>query len=380
MFQTDVSGGPAATATQTDLTARDGVVYAGSKDNRMYAIYASSGRERWSYNARSDVTGGGILSDDGAVLYFGTDSSGFFALDTDDGSRRWSYQPERIGTFEAKPTLYENVLIAAGDGRVYAFDADTESEEEGKLLWANPMISRDLEYFRFRESGTAYRGAFYIGNDDGTLHGFHIETGGTNGNARLRGTQMPYCQGDDDCREGEDELEPLRSAVVRHGSDIYFGNDAGELIQYTRNAITWVFTESQRGVRGDIAATDEIVVFADRSGAVYAVNPDPEEAYKRREADRYKTPERIWVEYIEDNRWIVGGPVISGDYVYLIDSHGVLYMIDLEHGKTRYTLDLWSGNDPCVSCKSTPAVEGDMLFAGTQDGSIIGVQLPIYAE
>ena len=63
-----------------------------------------------------------------------------------------------------------------------------------------------------------------------------------------------------------------------------------------------------------------------------------------------------------------------------IDSYGVLYMIDLERGKTIHKLDLWSGDDPCVSCSSTPAIEGDMLFVGTQDGTIAGVQLPVFTD
>ena len=365
------------TASDADVTVRDGVVYAGSKDNKIYAIYASSGTEKWSYNAHSDVTSGGVLSEDGSILYFGTDNTGFFALETDDGAKRWSYEPDRIGRFEAMPTLYQNKIIAAADARVYAFDADSTSDDEGKLLWAQPKLTLETDYGRFRESGTAYRDAFYIGNDDGTLHGFHTDTGGRNGSARLRGEQMPYFEeGDDD-----DDLEPLRTAVVRNGADIYFGNDAGELIRYTGNSISWVFeTEAQRNVRGDIAATDEIVVFADRSGAIYGVNPDPEEARKRRTTDEYETPQEIWVEYIEDARWVAGGPVISGDYVYVIDSHGVLYMIDLERGKTIHKLDLWSGDDPCVSCSSTSAIEGDMLFVGTQDGTIVGVQLPVFTD
>ncbi len=377
-FQTGVSGNVATTASDADLTVRDGVVYAGSKDNKMYAIYASSGQEKWSYNAGSDVTSGGVLSEDGAILYFGTDHTGFFALDTDDGSRRWSYEPDRIPKFEAKPTLYQNKVIGAADNRVYAFNADIESEQEGNLLWAYPRINRDSELERFRESGAAYRDAFYIGNDDGTLHGININDGSRDGSARYRADQMPYCQDGGGCTA--DDYEPLRTAVVRNGTDLYFGNNAGELIQYTGNVIRWVFTtSSQRNVQGDIAATDEFVVFADRSGAIYAVNPDPEEATKNT-TSKYKKPERIWIESTEDRRWIVGGPVISGDYVYVIDSHGLLYMIDLERGKTRYTLDLWAGDAPCVSCRSTPAIEGDMLFVGTQDGTIVGVQLPIHAD
>ena len=386
-FQTGVSGSVATTAFNSDLVAHDGVVYAGSKDNKVYAIYASSGQEKWSYNAGSDVTSGGVLSEDGAILYFGTDHTGFFALDTDDGSRRWCYrcdEDDRSESFDARPTLYRDRVIAPAYGRIYAFNADSTSEQEGDLLWAYPRIGHESKDWRFTEAGTAYREAFYIGNgaadSDGTLHGFHTSDGTPDGGPRLRGDQMPYCQEDEDCRSGEDDREPLRTAVVRNGSDIYFGNDAGELIQYTGDTISWVFTTpSNRNVRGDIAATDEIVIFADRSGAIYALNPDREEAVKG--ANKvHRRPERLWVESTEEQRWIVGGPVISGDYVYVIDSYGLLYMIDLERGKTRYTLDLWSGDAPCVSCRSTPAIEGDMLFAGSQDGTIVGVQLPIYAD
>ena len=238
MFQTDVSGNVAMTASDADLTVYDGVVYAGSKDNKIYAIYASSGAEKWSYNAHSDVTSGGVLSEDGSILYFGTDNTGFFALETDDGAKRWSYEPDRIGRIEAKPTLYQNTIIAAADNRIYAFDADSSSDDEGRLLWAQPKLTLETDYGRFRESGAAYRDAFYIGNDDGTLHGFHTDTGGRSGKRPVaRMTQMPYFEEDEDCidrNRGERyDVEPLRTAVVRNGADIYFGNDAGELIRYT---------------------------------------------------------------------------------------------------------------------------------------------------
>ena len=379
----------ARTSFNTDLTVRDGIVYAGSKDHRMYAIKASSGEEKWSYNARSDITSGGTLSEDGTILYFGTEYSGFFALDTDSGSRRWCYRcdrDDRSESFQANPTVYQDMVIAPAEGRVYAFNADTTSEEEGKLLWAQPDVRRTEKDWRFREPGTVYKDVFYIGNgqgnSDGTLYGFRTDTGTPK--SRLQGYKMPYCQ-DEECHAGtkpnQYDFEPLRTAVVRNGKNIYFGNDAGELIQRSENVIKWVYrTDKKSNVLGKIAATEEMVIFADRSGAIYAVDPDPKEATKD-DDDRYREPKRIWIEFTEDNRFIIGGPVISGDYVYVIDSHGVLYMIDLERGKTRYTLDLWGGDDPCPSfCNSTPAIEGDMLFAGTRDGTIVGIQLPIYAQ
>jgi outer membrane protein assembly factor BamB len=168
--------------------------------------------------------------------------------------------------------------------------------------------------------------------------------------------------------------------VVKSGDDIYFGNDAREIIKYTKNRTRWVYY-AKRPVRGEIAATEDIVVAADRSGAIYALNPNEREADRKRERDPYDTPELLWREYTEafegTDAAVIGGPVIAGAYVYVIDHFGVLYMIDLERGKAEYQLDLWEGDKPCRLCKSSPAVEGDMLFAGTQDGTIVGIQLPL---
>ena len=110
------------------------------------------------------------------------------------------------------------------------------------------------------------------------------------------------------------------------------------------------------------------------------MNPDEREAELKNKNDDYKTPERLWREFTDQyegrDARVVGGPVIAGQWVFLIDQFGILYMIDIERGKAEYKLDLWSGESPCVLCKSSPAVEGNMIFVGTQDGTIVGIQLP----
>ena len=377
-FQTESTGTGPIRAIVPDVTVHDGIVYVGSKDDKFYAIYAATGEVRWVRNVSSDVTTGAVVSEDGSIVYFGTNSEGLLALETEDGSIRWEYNPDSIRSFNVRPTIYENVLIAPNDdGRIYAFDADPESEKEGELKWVYPNPPRK-ELDQFEEAGIAHDDAFYIGNDDGTLHGITISNGLPNGSARLRGNQMPYYDPGSD-----DPPELLRTAIVRSGTDIYFGNDGREIIKYTGNRIRWVYN-TERPVRGDIAAIESVVVAADLSGAVYALNPDEREAELKREGDDYKSPEVLWREFTDSNEGrdarVIGGPVIAGQWVFVLDHFGILYMIDLERGKAEYKLDLWDGNPPCRLCKSGPAIEDDMLFVGTQDGTIVGVQLPIHVD
>ncbi len=307
-------------------------------------------------------------------MFFGTAADGVFALDTEDGSKRWDYNHDDARGFDVRPTLYKNLLIApTTGGRVYAIDADPESDTEGEVKWIYPKLS-SKELPQFEEAGVAYEGNFYIGNRDGTLHGITISTGIRNGSATHRGEKLPHFN-----PGGDEDAEPIRAKVARAGPDIYFANDANEIIKYTGHRVRWVYP-AERPVRGEIAATEEIVIAADRSGAIYALNPDEDEAERRRENDPYKTPELVWREFTDrfeniDAR-IIGGPIIAGQWVFIVDHFGILYMIDIERGKTEYKIDLWEGLRPCTLCRSTPAVEGNMIFVGTQDGTIVGIQLP----
>ena len=376
-FQTDSPGTGPVRSIVPDITVHEGIVYVGSKDNNFYAFYARDGVVRWSRDMGSDVTAGAVVSEDGSTVFVGTQNDGMFALNTEDGSRIWQYDPDNLrGSYDVKPTLYQNLLIAPhSTGHIYAFDIDPDSENVGKPKWIQPAL-KSKAWGDFEESGTAHDNVFYIGENGGTLYGIRINTGLKHGTPTLYGRQMPYYRAanDDDA-----ETKPLRSAVVNVGDEVYFGNDANEIIKYRGNQVRWVF-EAERPVRGDIAATEDIVIATDRSGAVYALNPDERQAEKKRETDRYAEPEELWKEYLDQHEGIdsrvIGGPVISGAYVYVLDHFGVLYMIDLERGKPQHRIDLWDGARGCQLCKSSPAVSGDMIFAGTQDGTIVGIKIP----
>ena len=373
-FQTDSQGTGTQRAVTPDITVDRGVVYVGSKRGTMYAIDAQSGKELWSTNVRSRVDSQVAVSEDGATIFFGTAAEGLYALDTDSGSKLWNYKSDAYARgFDVKPTIYKDTVIApSSSGRIFAFNGDRESDnfEKPEVKWIYPKPPSKEIQGNFREAGTAHEDAYYVGSDDGTLYGMRISTGIVHSKARKLGEKMPYYDVDVD----EDPVA-IRSQIARYDDELYFGNEDDRIFKYTRYRFKWVYT-ADRPIRGSIAAAEDIVIAADTTGKIYGLNPDETKAERLREIDNYDSPQVLWTEFTDAKARIAGGPIIAGDWAYVIDQLGMLYMIDIDRGRIVYSLDLWPGTSPCQLCKSTPAIEGNMLYAGTQEGTIVGIQLP----
>ena len=71
------------------FTAGPDAVFAGSFDDKLYALDISDGSEIWSFNTGGSVQSG-IAVDDSAV-YAGSDDDKVYALDITDGSELWSF-------------------------------------------------------------------------------------------------------------------------------------------------------------------------------------------------------------------------------------------------------------------------------------------------
>ena len=379
-FSTENAGRTASSAIEADILVHDGVVYVGSSDNHFYAIYAGSGNRRWAFDAGGDVEGGATLSEDGSMVYFGTSSEGFYALSTDDGREVWSWNPNRdLGSFVSAPSVYGDVVVAATDtGKIFAFRAD-----EFRLLWEYPD-DRDEHVGSFEQSGVILDGSFFIGSEDGTLYGIDIDTGRKESGPTINHQNMLYWKEAVSSDGGrQPDIEPLRSEVVTDGAAMYFGNDAGEVYHHDGNRNRWSYKVGG-AVRGNLSTNGEILVFADRTGEIVAVNPDERYAFWEDDEDEdsarsvLKTVPRLWREYVDsrEGRKIIGGPILAGDRVFVIDNTGLLYVYDAEEGDELHQIQLWTSQRVCAICKSAPAVEDDMLFVGTGDGRILGIRLP----
>jgi outer membrane protein assembly factor BamB len=146
------------------------LVYLGSWDHRIYALYARTGRVAWSFRADAEVNSSPAYS--AGTIYVGTNGGSLYALNARTGQLRWrarSFSRFAHGReyFYATPTVaYGRVYASNTDGTVYAFGAAT-----GHLLWA-------------KHAGTyvytapaVWRRRVYVGTYDGRFYALDAATG-----------------------------------------------------------------------------------------------------------------------------------------------------------------------------------------------------------
>lgn len=214
----------------------DGVLYVGSDDGQLYAIDATTGRQRWMHRTggpvpSSPVVAGGrvfVLSydgrlhaldarsgellwkfatggerrfegkglngmqprtqtfadpfdvylsspvADGGTVYFGSSDGQVYALDAASGTLRWQ-QRVSDDVLHATPALDQGRLFIGGfDGRFHALDAAT-----GRVLWQHQAGVDPLMHNQqgFQSSPVVAGGVVYTGCRDAHVYAFDAATG-----------------------------------------------------------------------------------------------------------------------------------------------------------------------------------------------------------
>jgi outer membrane protein assembly factor BamB len=142
---------------------KNGVLYFGSWDKKMYALDAETHRVKWTFSTGDKIKDAAAYSN--GTLYFGSYDHKVYAVDANTGKARWS--GHAVGTFYATPAVaYGRVFIGSTDRRVYAFGA-----KSGHLLWAR--ATGDFVY----SSAAIWNRIVYVGSYDGHFYALAAETG-----------------------------------------------------------------------------------------------------------------------------------------------------------------------------------------------------------
>jgi outer membrane protein assembly factor BamB len=151
---------------------RDGILYFGSWNHRLYAldVRGPKPRLRWTFRADGELNAAPALSS--GTLFVGSVKGSVYAIDARTGKLRWrarSFKRFLRGReeFYATPTVaYGRVYVGNTDGTVYAFGAAT-----GRLLWARPVGTYVYT------AAAAWRRKVYVGTYDGSFLALDAATG-----------------------------------------------------------------------------------------------------------------------------------------------------------------------------------------------------------
>lgn len=322
----------------------DGVLYAGAKNGKFFALDAKTGARKWAFQADAAITSTASVGD--GRIVFETDANTIYALDL-DGHEVWhratgsnlpfdamaGFHMVEDWDYWASSPLLENgrVFVGSGDGKIYALDAKTGNE-----IWSFASQGR------MRSSPASDGQTIYAGSFDGRLYALDRETGKLRWSFKTLGNKV--------FPEGSIQSSP----TIANGL-VLFG--ARDFNLYALDAKTGREAWHQSVKNSWVPSTPAV-----DGGRVYTGSADGRAAF----AYDLKTGTLLWTTPLDN--LMFSSPVIAGGKLYLATMGGSVFAMEAETGKiVGYTLT----EDRVLS---TPWIADGTIYFGNNDGFIYAMR------
>jgi outer membrane protein assembly factor BamB len=302
-------------AFENAVAVSDGVVYAGSMDEHLYAIDLAKGTQKWKYKGGPFKASPGFR--DGCV-YVGDLDGILHCVDAAKGTKKWTFETgAEVGGVNF---FRDDILFTSHDENLYCVSKD------GKQRW------------KFKTEGQIYGspavadGKTFLVGCDSQLHVIDVSNG-----KEIRSVELGGQTG--------------ASASVL-GDTLYVGTMRNEVkaINWKKGEAVWTYKAARNAQAffSSPAATNKYIVIGSRDRRVHAI-------------DRLKGTS-AWTFPTGDK--VDSSPVVAGNKVVVGSLDSNLYILDLDTGKQlqKITLDAPISGSPVV-------VEGKVLI-GTQKGTL----------
>lgn len=319
-----------------------GRLFIGSLDGHVYAFDPRTGRELWRFRAAAAVDGSPAVR--GGTVYVTDHASTLYALDAAAGGLRWTVRTgpdlpfpwgfESGDLYASSPTIADGrVYFGAGDGRVYAVDAET-----GAVEW------RARTGGRVRSTPAVNGGRVYVGSADGVVYALDAASGAPVWRHETEGTGL-------DSGDFGYDRRTIQSSPAVSGGRLFVGARDGHL--YALDAATgerlWRSPERISWVNGGPAVAD---------GVVYAATSDQHFV----QAVDVVTGEELWRVGTAGIVWT--SPALAGDQVIVAEGAGRVRGLDRGSGETRWAA--WVGG----RLFGSPVPAGGLVYVGALDGGV----------
>ncbi len=317
---------------------KDGVVYFGSQDGRIYGVDTGSGEEldNWPVNLESSISAAPIVADE--TVYVATQAGDVFALDTTTGEQQWQFGTG--GAIEG-PLNYANETVYLGNrqGDIYAINA-ADTDEQGTERWS-------IETDGGIESGPAVAAVdsdespdqmLFIGDNDTTLAAIDAETG------ELEWTY--------------EALGAVNSTPTVVDGTVYVGSlvagDPAQGVVYAIDAVSgtreWFF-DAGGAVVGSPAIADGTVYVGSRSNNIFAVD-----ATDGSQEWRFDT-----------GNVVTSSPAVVDSTVYVTSESNTVFGLSTDGEQ------LWEFRTS-NSISASPAVANGVVYTGSDDATLYALE------
>ncbi len=354
----DTAAGPALSGVKWTFRTRGPVrgspvvagdaVLIGSGDGNLYALEASTGREKWRADLAGAVASAPAVA--GGTIFVTSRERNVTALDLATGRARWRFQTGSDLPFEwgwdywlSSPVIAGGALyVGSGDGNVYALDAAT-----GRKLW------RAATGGRVRSSPAVEDGTVYVGSMDGRLYALDAETGKSRWVFDTEGVSI------DSAKAGFDRKSIVSSPAV--STDLVFvGSRDAKLYAVDRRTgkERWRFAHridemkdspAVSWVLGSAALADGLVLVGSSDGHFF-------------NAVREQTGEEVWRFKTPKN--VLSSAALAAGQVFFGGEDGHLFALDEKTGKERWRFRTGG------AIVSSPAVRDGVVYFGSDDGAV----------
>jgi outer membrane protein assembly factor BamB len=320
-----------------------GRVYAMDAESRVSAFDAASGERLWSRELIEDdegVFGGGIAVRDGR-LFVTTGAGKLFALAPKSGETQWTYSagaPMRAG-----PTVR--------DGRVYAVTIVNEtvalSAEDGSEIWTHQGIEEQAGLLG-SASPAVTGSAVVVAYSSGELFALLPENGRPLWSDSLAGIART---------ESIADLTDVRAKPVIDRNRVFAISNANRMtsIDMRRGARAW--DKQLSGLEMPWVAGDWVFLVTSR-GEVLALQRESGDIRWVRQLARYEDPDD------RDDPIVWQGPVLAGDRLVLLGSHGKAVSVSPYTGEVLGAIDL-----PGPAAVA-PVVANETLYILTENATL----------
>jgi eukaryotic-like serine/threonine-protein kinase len=344
------------------------------------------GQIAWTF-----TTDGALLSSpavaDGRV-YFGSRDGKFYALDAVDGAKLWEFQ---TGSWiESSPAIAGGIVYCgSNDGNLYALKADT-----GERIWnfqtsypvvSTPAIAGEMVYFgsdnyslyaldavtgeerwefktggRVQSSPVIANGIVYFGSSEEYFYALNA----LNGKLRLNFKT----------------LDSVYSSPTVSDQKIYFGNSSGFFYAIDGNARTWPGEYKIKQIWLQLWAMGLAPEPSVQSGSIWNVKlgESIESSAAVVDATAYVGVDRnltavdlkkgdvLW-------KFATGGPVksspaLAGNSLFFGSDDGKVYAVDAVNGEKLW--DIETGD----KISSSPVISNGILYIGSYDGILYAIK------